>query len=250
MAVLALVLVMMLQVTTGILGSTRAQNQQMDSVASARRALDAIDADIRKALINDTTSVLVSTTSPELALLAQRRGASATEHRFLSVRYSTNSSNQIIRTYASVPFSEANLTGLAATNPGTPSTVADGILAFQIRIATPSAFFLPNAANPTNWATTNYNGVALPTGWRALITAAPSFAQGLTNRAQSVRIWLAAADDQTMSLLKSSGQLATAQSILSAQDHARDWRAAIDNSAIAPQAKSSIRILQKTIPLP
>jgi prepilin-type N-terminal cleavage/methylation domain-containing protein len=250
MAVMALVLVMMLQVTSGILASTQAQSRRIDSVASARRVLDVMAADMRKAVVDDNASVLVANSAPAFALLARRRGTNGAADRFLAVRYATNASNQVVRTYASVPFSQTDLltAPVANTSGGMESILADGILAFQVRITTPSGF---KASTTTgNWATDLYNGATTPVGWNALITPAPNFAADLTNRALSLRVWLAAADSQTIGLLESTGQLGGIKSTLTGTEHAKDWRAAVDNSGLPPNAKSAIRVLNKTIPLP
>jgi len=258
MAVLAMIMVMMLQVATGILGSTRAQNQQMDSVAAARRILDVMDADVRKAVINDSASILVSQAGPGFALLAQRRGTSATNHRFLAVRYFANASNQLVRAYGTVPFNDPALIQAPVTRTtgagATEAVMADGILGFQIRIAVPginpTGFVASTDAPAPNWATNSYNGATTPSGWNALITGAPSFANQLTNRAQTLRVWLVAADPQTMDLLRSANAIGAAQTAITNKPHAKDWRTAIDNANIPNQAKSAIRILNKTLPLP
>jgi prepilin-type N-terminal cleavage/methylation domain-containing protein len=251
MAVMALVLVMMLQVTSGILASTQAQSRRIDSVAAARRVLDVMAADMRKAVVDDNTSVLVANSEPAFALLARRRGTNGASDRFLAVRYATNASNQVVRTYASVPFSETDLLAapVDSTSGGMESILADGILAFQVRITTPSGFKASTSIG-SNWLANSYNGATTPANWNALITAAPNFAADLTNRALSLRVWLAAADSQTIGLLESTGQLVGIKATLAGTEHAKDWRAAVDNSGLPPNTKSAIRILNKTIPLP
>jgi type II secretory pathway pseudopilin PulG len=110
-AIMALVLVLLLQILNGILDSTRVQNQQMEAVGSARRVMDVIASDLRNAVISENSSILIPTagSSNSFALLAARRGTNgATGHRYLAVRYSTNSSNQIIRSYGSSTFSGTN----------------------------------------------------------------------------------------------------------------------------------------------
>jgi len=109
MAVLAMILVMMVQVVNGILQSTRTQSQQMDSVATARRALDTMLTDIQSAVIGESSTILAPSTSSSnlFAMLTTRHGMSgAADHRFLAVTYSLNPSNQIVRSHGSVNFAQ------------------------------------------------------------------------------------------------------------------------------------------------
>lgn len=250
MAVLAMIMVMLQQVVSGILQSTRMQTRQMQSVENARRALDAMDADLKKAVVGDNAAVLVSINGPKIAFLAQRRGTNgAPAHRFLAVTYATNASNQLVRGYGSVDFNQTDLLA-AATGTNASSVVADGILGFQVRVVASGTNEYASAAAPSpNWATTNYNSIAAPVGYNALVTPAPAFASGLTNRARALRVWIAAVDDQNYTLLTNIAMLNTAGAAIAGQPDPAQWRAAIDASSIPPQTKSGIRILTKTIPL-
>lgn len=253
MAVLALILVMLVQVVNGLLQSTRTQNQQMDSVASARQAIDVMATDFRNAVVGENAAILIPTVagSNAFALLTSRRGAAGAmaDHRFLAVRYSTNATNQIIRSYGSVGISDTDLlaaTVSAATNDGVP--LAKGILGIQARAVGDGTNTYPitNAAS-ANWATNSYNGLLPPTGYQALITRAPAFAANLTNRTRAIEIWIAAVDEQNYALLQGSSKVATAQASLGPDPQA--WRAALDACDIPAQAKAGIRVLNKTIPI-
>lgn len=253
MAVLALVLVMLVQVVNGVLQSTRTQNQQMNSVAAARRAISVITADLQNAVVGENAAILVpdGTSSNLFVLLTSRRSAStAANPRFLAVSYATNGSNQLIRSYGSVDFSQADL--LSATTNGTNvipvEPLAKGVLAIQARAMADgtNVYALTNAAS-SNWATTNYNGLPPPAGFKALLTHAGAFSSALTNRTRAMEIWIAAVDDQNYQLLISSGNLPVVLGAMGSDPTA--WRSAIDATAIPSQAKSGIRILNKTIPL-
>jgi hypothetical protein len=261
MAVMALVLAMALQLTNGLLESLRVQNQQMDSVASARRALDVIAADLENAKIDNHSSLLVPTSvgSNLFALITKRRGTNgATDHRFLAVCYTTNADGGLVRSYGSIGFSGQDLfqQTLDVTDPNASSApslhpLASGILGIDVRALGDGSNAYPFglSAALANWATNNYNGQPTPAGYLALVTRGPSFAHGLTNRTRAVEIWIAAANDQNYELLKSTGQLAAAQAALGSWPP--DWRDDIDKSPdIPPSAKSAIRVLTKTIPLP
>ena len=252
MAVLALILVMMVQVVNGLLLSTRTQSQQMDSVATARRALDLIATDLNNAVVGENAAILApdGAGSNLFALLTSRRGASGTaNHRFLAVRYSTNANSQLIRSYGSVNFGETNLL-FAATNTATPAeSLAKGILAIQVRaLADGTNSYALGSTAANNWSTNSYNGIAPPAGYNALITRTPSFASKLTNRTRAVEVWITAVDDQNYNLLEGGNKLAAVRGLLGADP--TTWRSAIDSAAAIPsQAKSGIRILNKTIPV-
>jgi type II secretory pathway pseudopilin PulG len=250
MAVLALILVMMVQVVNGVLQSTRTQSQQMESVSTARRAIDVMANDLQNAVVGQNTAILAPDGAGGnlLAVLTARRGTNgAANHRFLVVSYATNTSNQLLRSYGSVDFSATDLLA-AATNTSHPvEPLAGGILAIQIRAVTDSTNFpLTNAAS-ANWATNNYNGITPPSGYKALLTYSPAFSSGFTNRTRGLEIWIAAVDDQNFKVLSDSSKLSVAQGVLGADPAA--WRLNIDAAAIPPQAKSGIRILKKSIPL-
>ena len=256
-AIMALILVLLLQILNGILDSTRVQNQQMEAVGSARRALDVIASDLRNAVISENSSILIPSagSSNSFALLASRRGTNgATGHRYLAVLYSTNSSSQIIRSYGSSTFSGTNpLADAASNSTNTPvEPLARGILAFQARILADgtNAYPLTNT-NSGNWATTNYNGITPPLGWNALITRSPSFAAGLTNRARAMDVWIVSIDDQNGRLLTNNSSWVTSVgTALSGATDVTGWRSAIDAAAIPGRIKSALRVLNKTIPLP
>ncbi|MCX8494262.1 MAG: hypothetical protein ORN23_08555 [Chthoniobacterales bacterium] len=253
-AIMALILVLLLQILNGILDSTRVQNQQMEAVGSARRALDVIASDLRNAVISENSSILTAGSSNSFALLAARRGTNgATGHRYLAVLYSTNSSNQIIRSYGSSTFSGTNPLADAAMNATvTPfEPLARGILAFQARILADGSNAYPLTATPSgNWATNNYNGVTSPSGWNTLITRSPSFAAGLTNRARAMDIWIVSIDDQNGRLFTNNSSWVTSVGTALSGTNVTGWRSAIDGAAIPGRIKSALRVLNKTIPLP
>lgn len=246
MAVLAMILVLMVQVVDGIMRSTKTQSQQMDSVAAARRTLDTMLTDIQSGVIGENSAILAPTGASTnlFALLTTRRGMSgAVDHRFLAVTYSTNPSNQIIRSYGSVNFSQVNLLA-AATNATASSPLASGVLAVQIRAFADgsNAYPITNSAT-ANWATNVYNGLPVPTGYQALLTRSPTFSGSLTNKVRAVEIWIAAVDDQNYQLLGPDG-LATLRPLLA--NDPSTWRAAIDAANIPNPTKSAIRILNKS----
>ena len=249
MAVLSLILVMLVQVVNGLLQATRTQNQQMDSVSAARRAIDVIAADLRNAIVGDNAAILApdGASSNLFALVTSRRSAStATSPRFLAVSYATNASNQLIRSYGSVDYAQANLLSITTVAPAEP--LAKGVLAIQARaMADGTNVYALTSTATANWATTNYNGLTPPAGFKALLTRSPGFSSALTNRTRAMEIWIAAVDAQNYQLLKSSGNLPVVLGVIGTDP--TTWRSSIDAAAIPSQAKAGIRILNKTIPL-
>lgn len=241
MAVLALILAMLVQVVNGILESTRTQTQQMDSVATARRALDVMAVDLQNAVVGENSAILVPSSSGSGTLFAslttRRAPAASPASRFLAVGYTLNASNQLYRSYAAVNYTNTDL--LAATAsvitalPVEP--LANGILAVQIHA-------IPENTLPLNLVTDNYNGTPTPTDWNALVTRSPAFASSFKGRTRAIEIWIAAIDQQSLQLLPTAFKPTNAEP--------SQWRSEVDDSAIPAQAKSSIRILKKTILLP
>jgi len=253
-AVLGMVLVVVLQITNGILGATLAQRQQTDSVAAARRALDVISVDLQTAVAGNTAAILVpaSGESSNLFALVTSRGGpvGSSGHRFLAVRYSTNDSSQLIRQYASVNYTVSNLLESAVRADSTTNhPLASGILQIRIKALADGMNAYPVDSPPSpNWSTNNYNGLAAPSGFKALLGPRASFASGLTNRTRALEVSIAAVDSQNLQILSQIGKLATARSAL-AGDPA-NWRTSVDSADIPATSKSGIRILKKTIPLP
>ncbi len=230
MAVLAVILVLMVQISNGVLGATKMQRRQMDSVATARRALDVIRTDIERAVVNGGSTVLVpdGVGGAGLAAVTSRRGAALeTDHRFLAVRYSLANGN-LTRAYGSVGFGATDLIAAAADVPGTPRPLAPGVLAMHV------------GCSPTA-VTNSYNGIAVPSGFLAVRT--PSSPELPADVARSLDIWLLALDEESLPLL---GQFAL-------PDLGCDpalWREKVDNSNLPSQLKSGLRVLTTTVTLP
>lgn len=244
MAVLAIVLVMMLHVTNSVMQATRTQNQQMDSAASARRALDVLVADLGQVVINNHATILWQTNSTNLvSFLTSRRGpdANSASHRFLALRFFTNSEYQLFRSYGSVDFSELDLLEKIQTSTTNTSfaPLASGILAFRI---------IPKPGTGSGWATNSYNNFSLQNDWRALVTRQASWSGASTNRVKALEIWIAAVDEQNFALLESANRLAAVGSALATDPE--NWRQVLDAADIPPATKSSIRVLNRTVSIP
>ena len=274
-AVLALVLALLLQIISSVTASTRTQNRQMESVGAARRALDVMSSDLKSAVIGENVSILVPVSDGDgylFALLANRRSPAGSPGRFLAVSYSYDSSgDQLFRTYAPVDYGVADLfapigqvISAARTTPLLTNILAVQLLADlnpgSAAATSLSALPLPAPASP-NWASNGtYNGFTVPAG-NAIVTASRDFAAGsptgtdpvprLPNTTRALEIWIAATDPKTYGILTNTSTLSVVKSALAgASSDPSLWRSAVDAAAIPADAKSGIRILNITVPLP
>lgn len=264
-AVLTLLLALIFQIVNAILQSTNEQNRQMESTASARRALDVLAADLQNAAVGNDAAILAangSGTTNVLAMLAVRRGpndpnsaGSAVKNRFLAVCYSTNESNQLFRSFGSVGYGETNLlnapVGDATMTPVNP--LASGILALSALALTADGTtntVTKPVASGENWAAASYNGNSVPNGFNALVTMSPTFAAGMTNRTYALQVWIAAVDPRNYSILTNTGNLGAVVTALAGSTNPAGWRDLIDGMAIPSTVKSGIRVLSTTIQLP
>jgi len=255
-AILSLLLVLMFQIVSEILESTKVQNQHMESVSAARRALDVMACDLQNAVVGEDVSILVpSGTSTNLfSLMAYRKGPNGgdTTNRFLAVSYSTNGSDRLIRSYGSVDYSQTNFLTVSYATNTPPYPLASHILGVEALAVTETTNYPLTNAPEANWATNAYNStnVNTPDGFNALITTKPNFASGLTNRTYALQVWIAAVDEQNYALLTNTGKLDIVRAAIANASDPSGWRGAVDASAIPTPAKSGIRILNKTITLP
>jgi prepilin-type N-terminal cleavage/methylation domain-containing protein len=277
-AILSLLLMLMFQIVSEILQSTKVQNQQMESVTAARRALDVMSTDLQNAVVGENISILVPAQSGVGALLGMvcnRRGPNApTLGRYLGVCYGFDSSIGVItRSYTPIPYGDPDLfTQLGSLMslttpppvPGGSTTIASNILSVQVLAEitsssaqpSPTPVKLPAMASP-NWASNStYNSFTVPPTYNAIVSPAREFAMGppvLDNTTSAFEIWIASIDQHNYDLLQRTGSLTTLQAALSqvaAQQGPSSWRATVDAASIPSVVKSGIRILNKTIFLP
>lgn len=254
-AILAMILVIMLQVINGIMRATVIQNQQMDSVSSARRAMDVMATDIEFSVVGNNAAILAPASvgfTTNLALLTSRGGpVGSSSHRFLAVAYEKNGTD-LFRSYGSLTYNATtvDLLNSAINTPTKPiEPLAKGIISLSIRALADGAnvYEISDPAS-ANWATNSYNGITPPGNFKAILTTSPSFASGLTNRTRALEVWMAAVDEQNLRILNETSKLTVAQAALGTDP--ANWRNQIDAANIPPQTKAAIRILKKTISTP
>jgi type II secretory pathway pseudopilin PulG len=262
-AVMAMLLVLLLQITNHTLQASKTATQQMDSTQSARQALDVLSSDIASALTTDGATLLTQTVNgaPSLAFLTAGRGPSSTPTRFLAVNYKLES-NQLLRAYKAVDWSSPSLLAAAETASATPdstSVLAEGILQFAVLAVLENGDMVSLLAPPANAAgasgTVLFEGQTVPTLWSALVPSRspiPSPLNFNTARVRALLVAIASVDGQNFGLL-SSGQRALFTNPSSSgptSDPVIAWEAALQAGSVPSAARSAIRFHSKVIPLP
>jgi len=276
-AILSLLLVLIFQIVSQILQSTKVQNQQMEAVASSRRALDVMSCDLKYAVVGEEISILVPAQatagpSPLFGMVCNRRGPNAPIFsRYLGVSYGFDSSAGVItRSYIPISYGGPDLftqigSLMSLTTPPPPpggrTPIASNILSVQVLAVlssskaqpNPTPIVLPSSAAP-NWSSNGmYNNMTVPGSYNAVVSPSRNFTVGpptLENTTSAFEIWIASVDQQNYDLLQRLGDLSTLQLALSQAQGPSGWREAVDGAKIPSVVKSGVRIINKTIPLP
>ena len=259
-AVMALILVLLLQIAEHTLQASHVTTQRLDSTQSARRALDALSSDLASAVLASGATILVKDNggSPSLAFLTSQRGPStATDPpRFLAVNYKLEN-HQLTRGYKSVKWTDSNLLAAAETAAAasSPSVLAPGILQFAVLAVLEDGTSVSVLNPPTAaWVASGavlYEDKTVPTGWTALVPAVPPTPSPLsssTARVRSLLVAIAAVDEQNFALLKDAQRDRFAQPTTA--DPVKEWEAVLDPASLPGPARSAIRFHSKLIPLP
>ncbi len=134
-AVMALMLVLLLQITNHTMQASKMATQQMDATQSARQALDVLSSDIAHAVLTGGATILTQDSggAPALAFLTSGRGpdTAAAPSRFLAVSYQLVV-NQLQRGYKAIGWSSPYLLDEAVATPIATATLPSGILQFSV----------------------------------------------------------------------------------------------------------------------
>ena len=250
-SVLALMLVAILQVAGQTTMVARLAGSKMGAGQSVRSALDAVERDLRAAVITPRAALLVGTSS--MAFLTCGRGPNTVPARFLGVFYRWNSDGQLIRGYAAVDEAATDLLAAAegaSTSPDQP-VVAENILqvAFVAILDDGTRRLLNNpAAGSWNAAgAVPYGEWTVPGGWTALVPAMAAL-PGSGPRVSALLVAMVGTDP------KGSALLSNAQRALFAQpagaDPVSEWEAVAESASLPAPVRSSLSIQSKMIPLP
>lgn len=252
-AVVALVLVLLLQIANQTLQASRTTTQQLNATQDARRALDMLASDIANAVITGGATILFQGQNPPtLAMLTTGRGPNgqgAIANRFIGVSYELNN-REFIRGYSAVEYTTSNLlTEIEnAATPPDKSVLAKGVLQFTVLAnledgTTKPLDNLPNSAEVGSGG--SYSGYTVPSNWTALVPA--SYPVNKTApRVRSLLVAIATVDEQNLSTFE--GKLPTFTQPSS--DPVSTWESELASQDIPDPLRAAIRFQSKTIPLP
>lgn len=135
MAVLALVLAFLVQLSSQTMTATRSSHQQMEASQKGRVVLDSLSADLANLVAQNGLGILVKEGggNVELAFLTRSRGPKGSATRFLAVAYVLNG-NELQRKTAPIDWGAIVLPDSAlqaVTSPSSTSVLATGILRFN-----------------------------------------------------------------------------------------------------------------------
>ena len=256
-AVLALILVLLVQILNGITGSTRIQSQRMDSAAAARKVLDVMAADFVSLASGPAAGVMLAMdeNSPEfLSLVTQRRSPdNVPSGRYLGVVYALEPSFRMVRRYAPISHPQSNFLQAATMAAGeSPFPLAEGILGVRLIANTQQG---PVEIDPAltggvapAWLLEEVGGLSVPSGWRAVVGSSHSPSGEPEPHIHSLQIWIASADPRVLQIL-TEAQSSAVSGVIDGQSPSA-WRNAIDALDIPGPVKSSIQILNRTLTMP
>jgi prepilin-type N-terminal cleavage/methylation domain-containing protein len=255
-AVMGLVLVLLLQMSSQSLQVTRTARYKIESEKRARAVLDTLAADFANRVDGPTAPVLVKQSGGDLQLifLTRSRGPiGAADFRFLAVAYEL-AGNQLVRKTAVVAWNQADLLApmLQALSSPDSTVIADGILRFEASVVLSDGRRAPlNTAAAVAWLSDTWQSTSLPSGFQAL--RIPKFP--LTElRALALVVGVAAIDDSNLEKLTARGLsglalLPGATGEDSAADVWSDVLASGGSNNAPAEALSSLSFLQQTFPL-
>lgn len=251
--VLALMLAAVLQITGQTTSVARLAGSKISAEQSVRSALDAVERDLRAAVITPRATLLLGSAGNSLAFLTCGRGPNTTPTRFLGVCYRWNADGRLVRGYAAVDEVTSNL--LAAAESASTSTdqpvVAENII--QVAIVallddgTRKPLDSPAAGTWNASGTVPYGEWTVPTGWTALVPALATMPVS-GPRVSAVQVAMVGTDPKGTNLLSSAQRaLFTTPS---GGDPASEWEAVAQSASLPGPVRSSLSIQSKMIPLP
>lgn len=224
-AVMALLLVLLLQMVGSVLSATRTSRQEMNASRSCRAVLDALGNDLANAVTQNGAAIFVrsgSDNNTRLVLLTNGREPTTTVTgvcRWNAVSY-TLSGNQIIRAVAPVAWSQTDLAGAAMAAVSSPvhsSVIASNVIRFE------AAVVLDSPSNEASLMPVTQGGSWLKQTsagdgeFSALVLSDP-MTVSTTPRVRSIVGAVAAVDHQGMRLLNDQGKLPDFIAALSASN--------------------------------
>lgn len=252
-ALLALLLVLLSQIFDHTLKATRASKQQISTTRQARAVMDALDADLSNAILENGLSLFSKSSEPNndtlLVFLTRSRGPSGqTGFRRASVAYELTG-QEVRRLFAPVVWSDTDAVqaALSAASAEETSTLARGILRFEAVAVLDNGEILPisEASHTTLF------GSPLPDQFAALDLTAPP-ASSTRERVVAITVAVAAVDSRNLDL---PGIEEIAEKLGSpdvGQTPLEVWKTAIASGeldSIPSPTLNALRLTQQTFPL-
>lgn len=254
-AVLALILLMLSQISGGAIRATNGSLKKLDATRQTRAVLDTLTEDLAQLVsTNGASTIFVRNDGPNarLTFVSRRRGPQGmTDLRFLAVTCYLNGTH-LVRSVSPVIWSQADLVA-EVFRSGTPldsSELAAGIVRFEIALQLDNGTVVP-LHQAGSWITTTWNGTPLPEQFKAL-QLATVLRDPAKPKVKGLIVAVAALDEGNLKLpgvpvLGSRLDEGTGPTPLEA------WNAAISAGklqGIPPSANAALSLLQKTFSLP
>ena len=258
MAVLALMLAMILQITGNTLQATRISRQEMDASQQSRTVLDALEADLSNRVTQaDLTALAAEDTShnSQLVFLTNGRSpnvAGQAPARFVAVNYQLTGTTLQRRT-ATVAWTTTQSmvdAALAATaKTATITNLANGILRFEAVAVLDDGTISP-LSQAGNWQTSTVNAETIPTPFFGLVLETSALTD---RRVRSLVVGVATLDGQTLNLPGAQNIVALLTAPAAGQTPYGVWSQVVATpgglaSAPAP-ARAALRIEQRSYAL-
>lgn len=250
MAILALILVLLLQISGSTLQATRISRQQLEAGQQTRIALDSLAADLGNVVLEHDLPLFIAQDeegNTRLAFLARGRGPNVSGQapsRFLAVSYELEDTT-LVKRLAPVTWTNADLMDAVLDAVSAPDTVelADGVLRFEA-VALLHDGSVVNLSAGGNWKTTTIQGQTIPEPFAGLVLGGDS-----SQRVRSLIIGVAAIDKQNLRL---QGTAEIAQKLSSpqpGQTPLEAWNKDLSSGAldgVPMQALAALRFEQRS----
>lgn len=245
MAVMALLLVLLLQISGSTLQATRASRQQLEASQQSRQALDGLAADLAHVVTENGLSLFAaqdSQSNSRLLFLTRSRPpnvSGGSPARLLAVCYELQGTT-LIKRISPVTWTESALPTaiFSAITSNDVIELAQGILRFEAVVVLQDGRVL-DLSQPGGWKQTSILGQTIPEPFHGLRL------QGSADqRVRSLIVGVAAVDRQSLQLAGTSEIGSDLPSPRNGQTPLEAWSVALDTAAINTTSKSALRALR------
>jgi len=245
MAVMALLLVLLLQISSSTLQATRASRQQLEASQLSRQALDGLAADLSNVVIENGLSIFVaqdSLANTRLLFLTRSRPpnvSGGSPVRLLAVCYELQGTT-LIKRISPITWTESALPSAIFTAITSSDIIelAQGILRFEAVVVLQDGRVL-DLSQPGDWKQTSILGQTIPEPFRGLRL------QGSADqRVRSLIVGVAAVDRQSLQFAETSDIGRELPAPRNGETPLEAWSRALDAGAIQAAPQSALRALR------